>query len=191
MGSLAQICVAEYTAIWLAFRLLSFYEQRLNTNQISSCCKSQDAFTEYKMKCLSICCQTCQYWQYTALQRQHSVSRNVCVCVPELGLAGAWWSCLAVLLFLLPLPQHPLSQQEVCSCDVVVLIRLQSPEKTDREINLNSKTHTNSHTHKLTHINTQINTKPWPWVKRKWRGWRFNLTWQQLRIYCQLVVNGN
>lgn len=47
---------------------------------------------------------------------------HVTVCVPELGLAGAGRSRLAVLLLLLPLPQHPLSQQEVCSCDVVVLI---------------------------------------------------------------------
>lgn len=52
--------------------------------------------------------------------------------VPELGLAGAGRAGL-MLLPLLPLSQHPLRQQEVRSCDVVVLVRFQSPKKTERE----------------------------------------------------------
>lgn len=52
--------------------------------------------------------------------------------VPELGLAGAGRSGL-MLLPLLPLPQHPLCQQEVGGRDVVVLVRFQSSEKREKE----------------------------------------------------------
>lgn len=99
------------------------------------------------------------------------------VCVPELGLAGAGWSCLAVLLLLLSLPQHPLGQQEVGSCDVIVLVRLQSPVTEETEIKLRSKMHKSMHAH--THIwNTDQCLTPPVSGKGKWREWRFNLTAQ-------------
>lgn len=46
----------------------------------------------------------------------------VVMCVPELSFAGAGRPCLAVLLFLLSIPKHPFGQEEVGSCDVVVLV---------------------------------------------------------------------
>lgn len=45
--------------------------------------------------------------------------------VPELGLVAGAGPRVVVLLSLLFLPQYPLCQQEICSCDVVILVRLQ------------------------------------------------------------------
>lgn len=57
-----------------------------------------------------------------------------------------------MLLLLLSLPQHPLGQQEVSGCDVIVLVGLQSPVMEEREIKLRSKMHKN-----YTHVcNQQI-----------------------------------
>lgn len=133
---------------------------------------------------LSICCQTClletdnmQNCRGSTL----SILRNVCVrmCVylnwALLGLGDRVWLCCSfscLSLSILSASRKYVAVMWLYWFDSRALRRWR--EK--------------SHTH--THI-TQISTKPWPRVKKKWLGWRFNLTWQQLRTDCQLVVNEN
>ena len=157
------------------------------------------SFSVGKRLRLSICCQIClletdstQHWGSTL-----SISTNACLCVcvcvcvylnwALLGLGDRVWLCCSfscLSLSILSASRKYVAVMWLYWFDSRALRRwgeksIWIPKYTQ---GMHARTHLN--------VITQLCSKPWPWV-RKWWGWRFNLTWQQLRIDWQLVVNGN